>query len=168
MSMPDLWSPDALAPRPMRRLPAPPAIVPRCRIEGKREPTAAEKLEARRRRERDQLVADAWTAGFRAAEAAFGTRITYGDADALPTRITMNRILEEVAEKHGVTVRDIKSDRRRRALVVARQEAMWRAYNETSHSLPTVGKLMGGKDHATVLHGIRRHEERLAREAEGK
>ncbi len=70
-------------------------------------------------------------------------------------------ILREVAAAHGVDLLDLMSKRRGRALVAARHEAMYRMRYETTMSLPQIGRRMGGRDHSTVLHGIRSHECRL-------
>lgn len=70
-------------------------------------------------------------------------------------------IVEEVAAKHGVFMSDMRSVRRGRAQVAARHEAMWRLRNETTMSLPEIGRRLGGRDHTTVLHGVKRHQERL-------
>lgn len=70
------------------------------------------------------------------------------------------QIVNEVAAKHGVSFIDIISERRPRYIVLARQEAMYRLYNETTLSFPDIGRRLGGKDHTTVLHGVTRHCER--------
>ena len=71
-------------------------------------------------------------------------------------------VVEEVAKKHGIRVVELCSARRARELVNARHEAMWRLRNETTMSLPAIGRKLGGRDHTTVIHGIQRHEERIA------
>ncbi|MET4636178.1 helix-turn-helix domain-containing protein [Kaistia defluvii] len=80
-----------------------------------------------------------------------------------PPRVgTMGRIrqiITQVARKHGLTDNDILSARRNTKVVRARQEAMYRAVNETTHSLTVVGKVFG-RDHTTVMHGIRQHAAR--------
>lgn len=76
-----------------------------------------------------------------------------------------SRIVIEVAIKHGFTGPEITSSRRFVPLVAARHEAMWRLSKETSMSLPAIGRKLGGKDHTTVLYGIRRHEERMRQQA---
>lgn len=67
------------------------------------------------------------------------------------------RILHEVAEKHGLGVMDLISSSRSRNVVFARQEAIFRLRMETSLSLPQIGRRLGGKDHTTVLHSIKRY-----------
>lgn len=71
------------------------------------------------------------------------------------------RIKHECAVKHGVTVDEIDGIRRAAHIVAARQEAMWRAKNETNLSFPSLGKLFD-RDHTTVMWGIRQHEARMA------
>lgn len=70
-------------------------------------------------------------------------------------------ILKEVAFRHDLDVRDITGPSRRRAIVRARQEAMWEARQRTPLSLPEIGRRLGGRDHSTVLHGVRKHAERM-------
>lgn len=69
-------------------------------------------------------------------------------------------IATEVAAKHKVRFSDMLSIRRTRAAVAARQEAFWRCREETSMSLPQIGRMFGGRDHTTVMHGIRKYEMR--------
>lgn len=87
-----------------------------------------------------------------------------GEAKAVvdwPARKHWKLIIAEVADAHDVLIADLLSPRRAVRLVHARHEAMWRLRNETTMSLPMIGKRLGGRDHTTVLHGIRKHEERL-------
>ena len=65
------------------------------------------------------------------------------------------RILIEVALDHGFTVADLRGRRRCNTLVAARREAMCRLYLETQATLPQIGCWIG-KDHTTVLHGLRK------------
>lgn len=71
------------------------------------------------------------------------------------------RILRVVSNRHQVSQVDVCSERRQEAFVHARQEAMWMIKNATSWSLPRIGRFLGGRDHTTVLHGIRAHAKRL-------
>lgn len=80
----------------------------------------------------------------------------------LPPMPIWKVIIRQVCKKHGITVPEIIGPRRSRKLVEARHEAFWRLSKETMLSLPRIGYRMGGKDHTTVLHGIRQHERRLA------
>lgn len=74
-----------------------------------------------------------------------------------------HRIACAVAKAHGFTFRELVSRRRHRGLVRARWHAMWEIKNNTPLSYPEIGRVLGGLDHTTVLHGVRRHQERLDR-----
>jgi chromosomal replication initiation ATPase DnaA len=39
---------------------------------------------------------------------------------------------------------------------------MWEIRQRTILSTPQIGRALGNRDHTTVLHGIKRHEKRLA------
>jgi hypothetical protein len=70
-------------------------------------------------------------------------------------------IVQEVCAKHGLTLPVILGARRSKQIVLARHEAFYRLSTETTMSLPQIGYRMGGKDHSTVIHGIRQHEARM-------
>lgn len=70
-------------------------------------------------------------------------------------------ILEEVSEKHGVSIIDIRSARRDYKTARARHEAAWRMRHETDLSSPQIAVRLGGRDHTTILHSIKRHQERI-------
>lgn len=74
--------------------------------------------------------------------------------------LTGREIQEQVAVKYGVTVLDLQSKSRRKALTAVRHEAMYRIAKETGLSFPNIGKIFGGRDHTTALHGVAKHAER--------
>ncbi|TFF20516.1 hypothetical protein E3C22_16535 [Jiella endophytica] len=74
-------------------------------------------------------------------------------------------IAEAVAEIRHITFADLVSDRRHRELIGPRHEAMYLAKTLTPASLPAIGRRLGGRDHTTVLHAVRKIEDRIAREA---
>ena len=71
----------------------------------------------------------------------------------------VSQIKREVAAKYRVGINEIDSKRRHKLLVQARQEIFWRAKRETTASFPEIGRRVGGKDHTTVIHGVRRYEQ---------
>lgn len=75
------------------------------------------------------------------------------------------KMLEEVAEQTGFTTQQIVGPQRSGDLVAARHYLMWRLRRETTWSLPEIGRFLGGRDHTTVLHGVRKWDQRL-KEAE--
>lgn len=74
-------------------------------------------------------------------------------------------IIQEVCDKHGVTFAEAISARREQRFVWARNEAYYRLATELGMSLPKIGHRLGGRDHTSVLHGLRRFEERMKAEA---
>ncbi len=69
--------------------------------------------------------------------------------------------VQAIAERHGLPVEAVMGRCRQREYVLARQEAMWVLRNRLGDSLPRIGRLMG-RDHTTILHGIRAHEARVS------
>lgn len=76
------------------------------------------------------------------------------------------RIARAVAKAHGVSFNDLVSHRREHHLVRARQHAMWELAQHTKLSYPQIGRILGDRDHSTVIHGIKRHALRIAGEIE--
>jgi len=71
-------------------------------------------------------------------------------------------ILREVAEKHNMSVKQIQSAARLKAYVEARQEASYRLNKELGFSLTQIGRMLGRRDHTTILHAINRYKKNLA------
>lgn len=65
----------------------------------------------------------------------------------------------QVAQEFGVSTLDLDSSRRTAHICKARHRLWWLGRKYTALSLPQMGRLTGGRDHTTVLHGIRRYEE---------
>ena len=76
---------------------------------------------------------------------------------AFPTRrVHALRILNEVCTQYGVTKLDLISDRRTANLMRPRMHAYYRLRTETTLSFPQIGRLMGGRDHTTAMHGYKK------------
>ncbi|GAB4292385.1 MAG: chromosomal replication initiator protein DnaA [Marinilabiliales bacterium] len=69
--------------------------------------------------------------------------------------ISIDYIQKIVCDYFNMPVDMLKSRTRKREIVQARQIAMYFAKNLTKSSLATIGSLIGGKDHATVLHACK-------------
>lgn len=78
----------------------------------------------------------------------------------------MREIIAFVAAKHGLTPSDLIGPNRRPAVCRARQEAMyWCRAQEAPNggarwTLPKIAATLG-RDHTTVLHGVRAHKARM-------
>ncbi len=75
--------------------------------------------------------------------------------------ITPTLIINVVAEHFGVKPEDITSKKRNSEFVQPRQVVMYLCREMTENSLSAVGKILGKKDHTTVIHGIKRIEAEL-------
>ena len=67
--------------------------------------------------------------------------------------IDPQRILSEVASYFGVQVEDLLARSRKRTISVPRQVAMYLLIHEIGLPPTQVGRLLGGRDHSTVIHG---------------
>lgn len=71
-------------------------------------------------------------------------------------------IKQQVASKHGVSISCLESASRNPRFVKARQEGFYRVRHEIEGmSYPMIGRCFGGRNHTTVLHGERKHIERM-------
>lgn len=69
----------------------------------------------------------------------------------------LRRIQKIVAMYFGLSLRELLSDRKFKKLTRARHIAMGVARDVTHYSFPELGRLFGGRDHATVIHGYRKY-----------
>jgi chromosomal replication initiator protein len=87
-------------------------------------------------------------------------------------RLDLDAIQTRVAEHYGLSVADLVGPGRARAVARPRQMAMYLSKTLTERSLPEIGRSLGGRDHTTVMHGVRRIEalrgtdDRIARDLE--
>ena len=79
-------------------------------------------------------------------------------------RITVDEIQKVTADHFGLKQADLLSERRTRAVARPRQIAMYLCKQHTTRSYPDIGRRFGGRDHTTVLHGVRRIEELSAKD----
>lgn len=75
-----------------------------------------------------------------------------------PKEITPSLIISVVAEHFGVKPEDIVSKKRNSEFVQPRQVVMYLCRELTSVSQVNIGKILGKKDHTTVIHGVKKIE----------
>lgn len=66
--------------------------------------------------------------------------------------ITIDNIIKAVASKTGIKISDIKSPKKNKNIVHARQIAMYLARKLTHASFPDIGEKIGGRDHSTIIY----------------
>ncbi len=74
-------------------------------------------------------------------------------------KITVEEIQRKVSEYYNIRLSDIIGPKRLRSYARPRQVAMYLSKLLTSRSLPEIGRRFGGRDHTTVMHGVKRIEE---------
>ena len=85
-------------------------------------------------------------------------------ADAERT-VTLSYIVDIVADHFGLTPQEIYSKNRSNKIAYPRQIAMYMSRKYLNMSLVDIGKSIGGKDHTTVMHALRKIEEDLKEDA---
>ncbi len=74
-------------------------------------------------------------------------------------KVTIEEIQRKVAEHYNVRLSDMIGPKRVRTIARPRQIAMFLCKQMTTRSLPEIGRRFGGRDHTTIMHGIRKVEE---------
>ena len=73
-------------------------------------------------------------------------------------RVTVEEIQRKVSDHYNIRLSDMLGPKRLRSFARPRQIAMYLCKQLTSRSLPEIGRRFGGRDHTTVMHGVRRIE----------
>jgi chromosomal replication initiator protein len=73
-----------------------------------------------------------------------------------PSAVSAEHIIQTVANFYNVKVSDLKGQRRLKQLVRPRHVAMYLVRSHTQHSFPEIGRMFGGRDHATVQHACKK------------
>ncbi len=74
-------------------------------------------------------------------------------------KITVEEIQRKVSDHYNIRLSDMIGPKRLRSYARPRQVAMYLCKQMTTRSLPEIGRRFGGRDHTTVMHGVRRIEE---------
>lgn len=82
--------------------------------------------------------------------------------------ITPEYIISTVSEHLGISAEDILSKKRSQDIANARQIVMYLCRNYTVLSLKSVGNALGGKDHTTIINGVKRVEQKIKNDPQFK
>ena len=77
--------------------------------------------------------------------------------------VTVDDIQRFVSNYYSIRLADLHSPKRSKAVALPRQIAMFLAKELTTKSLPEIGRSFGGRDHTTVLYGVRKITEELSK-----
>lgn len=127
------------------------------------------------------FVADSIHSNIRELEGALTTVAAYAKLHSEPINIDTARealkdlfkskdeiiinsayIKEVTAKYFNITVEDIDSKKRTKAIALPRQVAMYLTREMTDLSLPKIGEEFGGRDHSTVIHACQKIAEEIA------
>ncbi len=81
-------------------------------------------------------------------------------------KVSIEEIQRQVSEHYNIRLSDMIGPKRVRSFARPRQVAMYLCKQMTSRSLPEIGRRFGGRDHTTVMHGVRRIEELKVQDAQ--
>ena len=81
-------------------------------------------------------------------------------------KVSIDEIQRKVAEHYLIRLSDLLGPKRVRTLARPRQVAMYLCKELTKRSFPEIGRSFGGRDHTTVMHGIKRIEELIQKDSQ--
>lgn len=102
-----------------------------------------------------------------------GTTITIERAETLlrdilreegSKQVSIDAIQKVVAEHFDIRLADMSSRRRPANIAFARQVAMYLSRKLTQASLMEIGDAFGGRDHGTVIHAVKKVDQRIGNE----
>lgn len=81
-------------------------------------------------------------------------------------KLDHKKVLSEVNQYFNIKMADITGPRRKKELVLPRQLAMYILYEDCKLPYERIGELLGGRDHTTIMHGVEKIHEAVARDRE--
>jgi chromosomal replication initiator protein len=81
-------------------------------------------------------------------------------------KVSIDEIQRKVAEHYNVKLAEMIGPKRHRTIARPRQVAMYLCKMLTTRSLPEIGRRFGGRDHTTILHGVKKVEELMSTDSQ--
>lgn len=81
-------------------------------------------------------------------------------------KVSIDEIQRKVAEHYNVKLAELIGPKRHRTIARPRQVAMYLCKVLTTRSLPEIGRKFGGRDHTTILHGVKKVEELMSTDSQ--
>ncbi len=78
--------------------------------------------------------------------------------------VSIDLVQKVVSNFYNIKISDLKVKKKYKGYVLPRQIAMYLSRKLTNASLVEIGDKFGGKDHSTVLHSIKKIEEKISKE----
>lgn len=128
-----------------------------------------------------EIIAERVQSNIRELEGAFNRIVAFAELSGSPitsqlaeialadlllpsTEINPSRVVDLVAESFSLTSERLIGRDRSRAVALPRQIAMYLLRREADISLPQIGKVLGGRDHTTVMYAIDKITDMLERD----
>lgn len=133
---------------------------------------AARRREERRiQREREQAERERMLAEVARREAArkaeaFKAALESAKEQKRRAGHSLREIEVRICRAFGLNRTELRAERRHRDIVMARHAFFYWAARLTTQSLPAIGRYMDGRDHTTVLNGVKKYV--IRRAAEGR
>lgn len=96
---------------------------------------------------------------------AHDTKLTFevaemalGEQSSKKKRVEVKDILEKTADYFNISYEEITGTRRNKEIVLPRQIAMYFMRTELHLSFPIIASKLGGRDHTTIMHGVKKLE----------
>lgn len=67
--------------------------------------------------------------------------------------VTTDKVIDAACKLFSISKTDMIGSCREKNISLARQIAFWYCKNELEFSYPVIGKIFGGRDHSTIIHG---------------
>jgi chromosomal replication initiator protein len=81
-------------------------------------------------------------------------------------KLSIEEIQRKVSEHYNIRLSDMIGPKRLRNIARPRQVAMYLSKQLTPRSLPEIGRRFGGRDHTTIMHGVRKIEELMTTDSQ--
>lgn len=85
-----------------------------------------------------------------------------------PRPMTYAKIERRIAKATGVTLTDIRGHRRNARIMTIRHAVAYWAARRTELSYPSIGRLMGGRDHTAIMHAVKTYPGRRGKEGKSR
>jgi chromosomal replication initiator protein len=87
---------------------------------------------------------------------AFAARVLKDLLSTSAPNVTTKKVIQAVAQYFSIETSDLLGKKRIKELVYPRQLVMYFLREKLSQSFPQIGDALGGKDHTTVMHGVKK------------
>lgn len=115
-----------------------------------------------------QVVASAKAGGVEPTKDFVAEELGQRVANEKRKPVNLQQILRAVCSYYSVKIDDIKGYKRTKELVIPRHIAMYLIYDLTKTPYMSIGDFLGGRDHTTILHGVKKVEGELKEVAKTK